>query len=189
MEKEQIYWLLYSLWQSKAFYYYLRGSVIPFIVPRDVKECLAAAMENMDANPRQFQKAVEALQGLEAIENKFRQNLKLVLDAKRMLFLQIPVMLGTKKPPRREACLLQRLPHHKNSRFEYILVPSGGLLSFNKSFKHQRYSEANNSTNDGQNHRSYQIFNKHIAEDRKKHASACSGIYLPVVVWFWELHY
>jgi hypothetical protein len=86
MEKEQIYWLLYSLWQSKAFYPYLRGSVIPFVVLRDVKECLADAMEKMEANPGQFQKAVEAIQSLEAMENKFRQNLKLVQDAKRMLF-------------------------------------------------------------------------------------------------------
>ena len=86
MEKEQIYWLLYSLWQSKAFYPYLRGSVIPFVVLRDVKECLADAMEKMDANPGQFQKAVEALRGLEAMENKFRQNLKLIQLAKISIF-------------------------------------------------------------------------------------------------------
>ena len=86
MEKEQIYWLLYSLWQSKAFYPYLRGSVIPFVVLRDGKECLADAMEKMEASPRQFQKAVEALQSLEAMENKFRQNLKLIQLAKRSIF-------------------------------------------------------------------------------------------------------
>jgi hypothetical protein len=84
--KEQIYWLLYSLWQYKAFYPYLRGSVIPFVVLRDVKKCLVDAMEKMEANPAPFQKAVEALRSLEAMENKFRQNLKLVQDAKRMLF-------------------------------------------------------------------------------------------------------
>ena len=39
-EKEQIYWLSYSLWQSKAFYPLLRGSVIPFVISRDVKSCL-----------------------------------------------------------------------------------------------------------------------------------------------------
>ena len=39
-EKEQLYWLAYSLWQSKAFYPLLRGSVIPFVVLRDVKSCL-----------------------------------------------------------------------------------------------------------------------------------------------------
>jgi len=86
MEKEQIYWLLYSLWQSKAFYPYLRGSVIPFVVLRDVKECLADTMEKMEANPRQFQKAVDVLRNLEALEKNYKQNLLLISNAKRMLF-------------------------------------------------------------------------------------------------------
>ncbi|HBB00097.1 MAG: hypothetical protein A2W86_00595 [Bacteroidetes bacterium GWD2_45_23] len=85
-DKEQVYWLLYSLWQSKAFYPFLRGSVIPFIVIRDVKECLSDGLEKVEANPIQFEKAVVALRSLEDMENKFRKNLKLVQDAKRMLF-------------------------------------------------------------------------------------------------------
>jgi hypothetical protein len=85
-EKEQIYWLLYSLWQSKAFYPFLRGSVIPFVVLRDVKSCLLNGLNKIDENPTQFEKAVEALRSLEAMEIKFRQNIKLVQDAKRMLF-------------------------------------------------------------------------------------------------------
>lgn len=64
----------------------MRGSVIPFVVLRDVKECLADAIEKMEANHGQFQKAVEALRSLEEMEKKFRQNLKHVQDAKRMLF-------------------------------------------------------------------------------------------------------
>ena len=84
--KEQVYWLLYSLWQSKAFYPYLRGSVIPFIVLRDIKECVADGLEKAEANPTQFQKVVEALRSLEEMEKKFRQNLKHVQDAKCMLF-------------------------------------------------------------------------------------------------------
>lgn len=86
MEKEQIYWLLYSLWQSKAFYPYLRDSVIPFVVLRDVKECLADAIEKMEANPGQFQKVVEVLQSLEIMEKKFKQNLKLIQQAKVSIF-------------------------------------------------------------------------------------------------------
>jgi hypothetical protein len=39
-EKEQAYWLLFCLWQSKTFYPYLRGSVIPFIILRDMKKCI-----------------------------------------------------------------------------------------------------------------------------------------------------
>ena len=85
-EKEQIYWLSYSLWQSKAFYPFLRGSVIPFVLLRDVKEYLADAMEKMYANPEQFEKAVAALRSLEAMEKQYKQNLLLIANAKRMLF-------------------------------------------------------------------------------------------------------
>jgi uncharacterized radical SAM superfamily Fe-S cluster-containing enzyme len=85
-EKEQVYWLLYSLWQSNAFYPFLRGSVIPFVVLRDVKSCLSAALNKVDENPAQFEKAVAALQSLEAMEKQNKQNLLLISQAKRMLF-------------------------------------------------------------------------------------------------------
>lgn len=85
-EKEQIYWLSYSLWQSKAFYPLLRGSVIPFVVLRDVKSCLLDGLNKANENPAQFGKAVAALRSLEAMEIKFRQNIKLVQDTKRMIF-------------------------------------------------------------------------------------------------------
>jgi hypothetical protein len=39
-EKEQLYWLCFALWYSKAFHYYLKGSVIQFITIDDIKECL-----------------------------------------------------------------------------------------------------------------------------------------------------
>jgi hypothetical protein len=85
-EKEQIYWLLYSLWQSKAFYPFLRGSVIPFIVLRDAKSCLLDGLNKVDENPALFEKAVAALRSLEAMEKQYKQNLLLIANAKRMLF-------------------------------------------------------------------------------------------------------
>lgn len=85
-EKEQIYWLLYSLWQSKAFYQFLRGSVIPFVVLRDVKSCLLEGLNKANENPAQFEKAVAALRSLEAMEKQYKQNLLLIADAKRILF-------------------------------------------------------------------------------------------------------
>ena len=84
--KEQIYWLSYSLWQSKAFYPFLRGSVIPFVVLRDVKFCLQDGLNKVDKNPAQFEKAVAALRSLEAMEKQYKQNLLLIANAKRMLF-------------------------------------------------------------------------------------------------------
>lgn len=85
-EKEQVYWLLYSLWQSKVFYPYLRGSVIPFVVLRDIKSCIMGSLEKMEANPAQFEKAVAALRSLETMEKQYKQNLLLISQAKRMLF-------------------------------------------------------------------------------------------------------
>jgi len=55
-------------------------------VLRDVKSCLLDGLNKADENPAQFEKAVAALHSLEAMEVKFRQNIKLVQDAKRMLF-------------------------------------------------------------------------------------------------------
>ena len=79
---------MYSLWQSKAFYPFLRGSVIPFVVLRDVKSCLMDSLSKVEANPAQFEKAVAALQGLEAMEKQNKQNLILISQAKRMLFFK-----------------------------------------------------------------------------------------------------
>lgn len=85
-EKEQVYWLLFSLWQSRAFYPFLRGSVIPFVVLRDVKSCIVDGLVKAEANPAQFQKAVTALRSLEEMEKKFKQNLKLIQLAKGSIF-------------------------------------------------------------------------------------------------------
>jgi len=43
-------------------------------------------LNRVDENPAQFEKAVEALRSLGEMEKKFRQNIKLVQDGKRMLF-------------------------------------------------------------------------------------------------------
>ena len=77
---------MYSLWQSKAFYPLLRGSVIPFVILRDVKSCLSDGLKKANGNPVQFEKAVEALLNLEEMEKKFRQNLKLIQQAKVSIF-------------------------------------------------------------------------------------------------------
>jgi hypothetical protein len=87
-EKEQLYWLAYSLWQSKAFYPLLRGSVIPFVVLRDVKSCILDGLNKANENPAQFEKAMETLRSLEALEKNYKQNLLLISNARRMLFLK-----------------------------------------------------------------------------------------------------
>jgi hypothetical protein len=85
-EKEKIYWLSYSLWQSRAFYPFLRGSVIPFVILRDVKSCLLDGLDKANGNPAQFEKAVTALRSLEVMERNYKQNLLLISKARCMLF-------------------------------------------------------------------------------------------------------
>jgi hypothetical protein len=85
-DKECVYWMLWGLWQSKAFYPFLRGSVIPFIVLRDVKSCIEDGLDRVERNPEQFKKAIDMLQKLSKIENQYIQNLKIIKQAKTSVF-------------------------------------------------------------------------------------------------------
>jgi hypothetical protein len=85
-DKECVYWMLWGLWQSKAFYPFLRGSVIPFIVLRDVKSCIEDCLYRVARNPEHFKKAIDMLQKLSKIENQYIQNLKIIKQAKTSVF-------------------------------------------------------------------------------------------------------
>lgn len=85
-EKEQVYWLLFGLWRSKAFYSFLRGSVIPFVILRDVKDCIRAGYQKATETPEQFKKSVATLRSLEQMEAQYKQNLQLIAEAKQMVF-------------------------------------------------------------------------------------------------------
>ena len=82
-DKDQVYWLLFCLWQSNAFYPYLRGSVIPFIILRDVKSCLNENLNRAVNNPAKFQKMVDSFQAINKVENQLKQNLKAIEKAKK----------------------------------------------------------------------------------------------------------
>ena len=84
-DKEQVYWLIFCLWQSKTFYPYLRGSVIPFIILRDMKNCIQSALDKSDRNPEQFKKMVATFQSMNQLENQYRQNLKTIEKAKQII--------------------------------------------------------------------------------------------------------
>ena len=87
-DKEQVFWLLFCLWQSNAFYPFLRGSVIPFVVLRDIKACINDNLNRAANKPGQFQKMVESFQAINKVEIQLKQNLKAIEKAKRMLMFQ-----------------------------------------------------------------------------------------------------
>ena len=85
-DKEQVYWLLFGLWRSKAFHQFLRGSVIPFVNLKDVKDCIRAGYQKATDTPEQFKKSVATLRSLEQMEAQYKQNLQLIAEAKQMVF-------------------------------------------------------------------------------------------------------
>lgn len=84
-EKEQVYWLLFCLWQSNGFYQYLRGSVIPFIVLRDIKSCIQNGLDKSIKSPERFQTLVSTFQSMNQIESQLKQNLKAIEKARKLL--------------------------------------------------------------------------------------------------------
>jgi hypothetical protein len=85
-DREQLYWLLYGLWRSNSFYQYLRGSVIPFIVVRDLKSCIVSANSIAAINQDDFNKSVSTLRTLENLEATYKKNLQLIDQAKKAVF-------------------------------------------------------------------------------------------------------
>ena len=93
-EKEQVYWLLFCLWQSKAFYQYLRGSVIQFIVLKDIKSYIQENMDKAAIKPAQFEKMVAAFKSMNKIENQLKQNLKSIDKAKQLILYSFIIAGG-----------------------------------------------------------------------------------------------
>ena len=85
-EKEFYYWLSFGLWRSKSFHPCLRGSVIPFIVISDYASTIKEGANLANANLAEFTKSIEALKFLELKEKQFHENLRLIQDAKRVIF-------------------------------------------------------------------------------------------------------
>ena len=81
--KEVLYWISFSLWRTKAFHPYLRGSVIPFICIGDYKQLLVEKVEVVKANPVKFAETIKQLRFIEMKEKQLKENLKLIQELKR----------------------------------------------------------------------------------------------------------
>jgi hypothetical protein len=82
---ESIFWITYSLWQSKFWHRNLVGSVIPFLRIRDFISEFSSKVNELLLDFEQHQKDVEALRLLEAKADQFSQNLNLINDMRRII--------------------------------------------------------------------------------------------------------
>lgn len=82
---ESIFWITYSLWQSKFWHRNLVGSVIPFLRIADFIKEFSLKADEMLNDFEEHQKNIKALQLLEAKANQFNQNLILINDMRRII--------------------------------------------------------------------------------------------------------
>jgi len=82
---ESIFWITYSLWQSKFWHRNLVGSVIPFLRIQDFIKEFSCKADEMLADFEQHQKDVKALRLLEQQASNFQQNINLINDMRRVI--------------------------------------------------------------------------------------------------------
>jgi len=84
-EKEQLYWLTFGLFQAKAFYPLLRGSVIPFVVIAEVRQLISRSYHRLSRSPELFGQTLKKVQALDEIHKKYRQQIHHIEQAKTQL--------------------------------------------------------------------------------------------------------
>ncbi|MBU0695989.1 MAG: hypothetical protein KKE39_05620 [Bacteroidetes bacterium] len=80
------YWLFYGLWKAKSFHAIHKGSVILFITLNDLKTLIFDASIRANEAGGTFEESIKTLKKLEQLESLYLSNLKLVSEAKRIVF-------------------------------------------------------------------------------------------------------
>ena len=82
---ENLYFVAYSLWQTKFWHQHLVGSVIPFLRLPDFKKQFNPQASLMMVEHEQHQKNIAALKLLEQKEKQFHENINLINDMRRVI--------------------------------------------------------------------------------------------------------
>lgn len=84
-DRENYYWMAYTLWQSRFWHYFLVGSVIPFLRLFEFKKEFLPKTELLQSDYEQHLRNVLALQLLQEKEQQFKRKLSLIDGAKKMI--------------------------------------------------------------------------------------------------------
>ena len=82
---ENIYFVAFSLWQTKFWHQHICGSVIPFLRLYEFKKEFNPKAKLMMDDFEQHQKNVEALKLLEQKTNQFNENINLINDLRKVI--------------------------------------------------------------------------------------------------------
>ena len=82
---ESLFFIAYSLWQTKFWHQYLVGSVISFLRLPDFKKEFSPQARLMMVEHEQHQKNVAALKLLEKKEKQYKEDMMLINDLRRAI--------------------------------------------------------------------------------------------------------
>ena len=82
---ESLFFIAYSLWQTKFWHPFLVGSVIPFLRLLDFKNEIIPKASLMMSEHNEHLKNVAALKLLEQKEKQFHENINLINDLRRVI--------------------------------------------------------------------------------------------------------
>ena len=82
---ENLYFVAYSLWQTKFWHQHLVGSVIPFLRLPDFKNEFIPKASLMMSEHNEHLKNVATLKLLEQQEKQFHQNINLINDLRKVI--------------------------------------------------------------------------------------------------------
>ncbi|KGO92813.1 DUF6943 family protein [Flavobacterium enshiense] len=82
---ETVFWIAFSLWKSKFWHMYLRGSVIPFVNLYDFKKEFFPKVTRLIQDHEQHKKNMQALKLLEQKEKQFQENINLINDLRKTI--------------------------------------------------------------------------------------------------------
>jgi hypothetical protein len=82
---ENLYFVAYSLWQTKFWHQHLVGSVIPFLRIHDLKKEFFVKSKIMMEEHEIHVKHIAALKILEQKEKQFHENINLINDMRRVI--------------------------------------------------------------------------------------------------------
>jgi hypothetical protein len=84
-EKENLYWILFALWQGRRFNQVLCGSVIPFIRKKELLNLIHQGQKYANHFPDKFEKNVQALLLLHHKEKEYAKITKSIKEFKTVI--------------------------------------------------------------------------------------------------------
>jgi hypothetical protein len=88
-DKEELYWLLFGMWQGKAIHPHLIGSVIPFIRLKELTNLIHTGIEKLLSNPDKVKRNISKIVQMEKHQINIQKQLELIKQMKRVLIFEV----------------------------------------------------------------------------------------------------